>query len=287
MRDLIVVGAGPAGLGAALQAKQTGLDVLVLERDRVGGRLNLAREVGNFPWHAAGRPTGAAIVRQLRRQAQRSGVRIAKQGCHRIDWNGRCFEVLTAAAVYRCRALIVATGVVPRRLEVPVAPAAARLVSYRWCDVPAGRGCRVAVIGAGEVAVDQACTLAERGARVTMLCRGGRPRASANLVALARSLGVRLKLNCTVLRIDASGDDGMVLATPRGRIRADGVLVAIGGEPTAPALTAAARRMLGRGLYIAGDGAAGSRRQAAVAFGGGVIAAISAMESIEGGRRRC
>ncbi|MRR10227.1 FAD-binding protein, partial [bacterium] len=62
VRDLIVIGAGPAGLGAGLQAAQADMDVLVLEKDRVGGRLNLARQVGNFPWHAAERPAGAAII---------------------------------------------------------------------------------------------------------------------------------------------------------------------------------------------------------------------------------
>ncbi|MCU0607307.1 MAG: NAD(P)/FAD-dependent oxidoreductase [Candidatus Edwardsbacteria bacterium] len=279
MRDLIVIGAGPAGLGAALQAARAGRDALVLEKERVGGRLNLARAVGNFPWPAAGQTSGAAIVRGLRRQARRSGVRISPEECRWIDRTGRWFIVRTAAAAYRCRAVVVATGVRPLPPAVPLDPAVARLVHYRWNDIPMRRGGRVAVIGAGEVAFDQACSLAERGAAVTVLCRGARPRAYAGLVSLARSLGVRLMLDRPVSRIETSRIPGVTLVTPRGRTRADAVLVAIGGEPSLPALTAAARRMLGHGLYIAGD-AAGGRRQAAIAFGDGVDKAMMAAGTI-------
>lgn len=287
MRDLIVIGAGPAGLGAGLQAAQAGMDVLVLEKDRVGGRLNLARQVGNFPWPAAERPAGAAIIRQLRQQAQRSGVRVAKQECRRIDWAGGRFEVLTAVSRHRCRALIIATGTRPRPLDLPLDPAVAGQVHYRWDEFPVRRGGRVAVIGAGEVAFDQACSLAERGAAVTVLCRGGRPRAFAGLVRQARALGVRVRLNRPVSRIEAAGNDGVVVATPRGRLVADAVLAAIGGEPSLPAMTAAANRRLGRGLYIAGDAVAGGRRQAAIAFGGGVDAAMMAAMTIRKGEGTC
>ncbi len=282
MHDLIVIGAGPAGLGAALQAAHTGGDVLVLERDRIGGRLNLAREVGNFPWHAAGRPAGAAIARQLWRQARRSGVRVAKEECRRIGRTGRCFEVLTAASRYRGRSLIIATGTRPRPIGVPLAPAVAGLVHYRWINIPVRRGMLVAVIGAGEVAFDQACSLAEHGAAVTVLCRSGAPRAFARLVAQSRGLGVRVLLGRTVSRIESAENGGVALVTPRGRVRAGSVLIAIGSEPSFPPTTPAARRLLGRGMFVAGDAVAGHRRQAAIAYGDGVNAAIMAMETIEG-----
>ncbi len=286
MRDVIVIGAGPAGLGAALQAKQAGLDALVLEKERVGGRLNLARRVGNFPWPAGGWLSGAVIVQGLRCQARRSGVRIAHQECLQVARAGQHFIVRTAAAEYRCRAVVVATGVRPLPLAVPLAPAAAGSVHYRWNDIKVHRGMRTAVVGAGETAFDQACSLAEHGAAVTVLCRGGRPRAHAGLVSLARSLGVRLRLNRPVSRIETSGTRGVALVTPRGRTRADAVLVAIGGEPSLPALTASARRRLGRGLHIAGDAVAGRRRQAAIAFGDGVDKAMMAHAYL-GGRGAC
>lgn len=276
MHDLIVIGAGPAGLGAALQATHYGLDVLVLERDQVGGRVRYADEIGNFPGFTAARTTGAALVKKLRTQAQLADMRIVNADCELIDWRRPCFIARTARGDHRGRAVIVATGVRPVPLSIPGAALAASRIHYYWSDIPSIRGKSIAVIGAGEVAFDQACSLARRGASVTILARGNVPGAFPGLITLARRLGIRVRCNAPVSSIATASRDRVALTNPGGRIVADHVLVAIGSAPLLPPMTADARNRIDRGVYLAGDAAEVNRRQAVIAFGDGVQQAMQA-----------
>jgi len=284
MHDLIVIGAGPAGLGAALQAIYYGLDVLVLERKDVGGRLRYAREIRNFPGFMAVHSSGAALVKKMRTQAQGSGMRTVNAECKLIDWQRSCFMVHTSGRVQHGRSVIIATGVRPVPLAIPGAVEAEDRIHFYWTDIPGIRGKTVAVIGAGEVAFDQACSLAEHGAKVLILARGITPRAFPGLVALARRKGVRIRFNAPVRSITAASEGRVVLHTPGEQAKADYVLAAIGSKPCLPSLTTVAKKQMDRRIYLAGDADAANHRQAAIAFGDGVQKAMRVYTMLRNGK---
>jgi thioredoxin reductase len=174
--------------------------------------------------------------------------------------------------------VIIAIGVRPKllaRLDPGVA------LEY-WDDARVRRGDGVAVIGGGEIAFDQACSLAGRGASVDLLMRGRRPRAHALLVRDAAALGVRIWTQAVIRRIECAGRHCLITLGGGRSLLARHLLPAIGCRAQLPQLSAAARRLLGKGLFIAGDTRPGSPRQAAAAFGDGVAAAMRAYEHLRG-----
>jgi thioredoxin reductase (NADPH) len=285
MHDLIVIGAGPAGLGAAIHAVHLGLDVLVLENGGIGGRLRYAGEVRNFPGFLAARPDGAALAKKLAEQARRAGVRIERKECGLIDRRGTCLVVQTSGGVQRGRSVIIATGVRPVPLAIPGAAGAKDRIHFYWTDIPGIRGKTVAVIGGGEVAFDQACSLAEHGARVSVLTRGNSPRAFPGLVTTARRKGVRIRCNAPVRSVATASDGRLVLNTPDTPVRSDFVLAATGSVPCLPVMTAAARNRMNQGLFLAGDVSEMNCKQAVVAFGDGVQKAIRVFTMVRNGER--
>ncbi|MDI6739944.1 MAG: NAD(P)/FAD-dependent oxidoreductase [Candidatus Edwardsbacteria bacterium] len=280
MHDLIIIGGGPAGLGAGIQAVHCGLDVLVLERDEIGGRLRYAREIRNFPGFLNAHPSGTLLVTRLREQARRSKLHLARARCGLIDWKRPFFIVRTTYQRYRCRAVIVATGVRPKPFDARGLAAILQRVHYYWKNIPRVRRKTVAVIGGGETAFDQACSLAGQGAAVTVLVRGEKAKAHRRLLNDARKAGVRILRNAPVRSAAIQSDGRIRLVTPVGRIAADEILACIGSEPCLPAMTAAVKSRRNQGLYLAGDVRRNSYKQAAIAFGDGVQKAMMAGESI-------
>ena len=291
--DAVVVGAGPAGLSAALQLVRQGLEVVVLERDRPGGQLSAANLVENYPGISP--LPGAALARRIAAQARRAGVRVVREEALRIA-RGPPLTVVTSAGRRRARAVVVATGAEP--------------VGVRGIDTVYGirdarryRGREVAIVGGGDAALDAALRLRGAGARVTVLCRGALS-ALPLLVRRCRRAGVRVLTGCPVLSLTrgagrpggsraGGAGRGWRVETAVGSMEFDGVLSALGKVPRAGILPLPIERLrphplTGRtvvpGLYIIGDLAAGRHRQLAVAAGMGVAAAMDAADFIEGRR---
>lgn len=278
--DLIIVGGGPAGIGAALQAGRTGRKVLLAEKGALGGRLNHAFLVKNFPLAGPKGCSGKAIVRGLVKQLKASDVTIIQGPSQVIDHKGGSFVSMINGLNYNSRAVILAGGLEPKKLTVPGAGEAfeQKRLAYYWDDIIGSlKDKHIAVIGGGEVGLDQACSLAGNGAKVMLLVRGDKVKAYPGLIKLAEDLGVKIKYCFTMDRISQNGTK-LVLHSPGNReLKCDRAVVAIGSSVPRTIISGQAKMFMNKGLYLAGDLVNKNNKQAAIAFGSGVKAASLAL----------
>jgi thioredoxin reductase (NADPH) len=171
--DLIVIGAGVAGLTAAMHAGRCGLRVAVVERMGVGGQITAAERIENFPGLPQG-VSGAELGPLLHEQADAAGVESILDTVEAIAADGDWYIVQCASEEIRARALIIAAGSTPRSLGVPGEEALLGCgVSHcASCDGHFFSGQEVCVIGGGDSALDEALVLAEHASHVAVFHRG-------------------------------------------------------------------------------------------------------------------
>jgi thioredoxin reductase len=263
--DVVIVGAGPAGLSAALRAKELGLTYVVLEQG------TMAASIKSFPrgklvfdqpldvpvegalWLRE--CTKEELLAQWTRIVRKHGVAIREHHrVTRVAREGDAFVVTTespeGARELTARRVLLAIGRrgTPRRLAASIAAGAETKVSYALADARSFAGKRVLVVGLGDSAMEAACAIATQpGAEVTISYRGdGFTRGKARNVAEVKSLVTRGKARVVfeseVERVD---EDAVTLRTPRGceRIANDAVIVLIGGVPSWDLVRAAGVRL--------------------------------------------
>lgn len=242
--DLLVVGAGPAGLAAAVYAASDGLRVAVAERAAPGGQAAYTSRIENyFGLDPAAPPmSGAHLSRIGGRQAETFGAEllilrgVVDGG---VSASGRQFVRLATGEELEAPALIVATGVEWRRLDLPgldeligngVYYGAGRSEAARL------RGSQVVIVGAGNSAAQAAMNFADHADHVTMVCRGTALSASASRYLVDRierhpRITVRLRSHVTAVHADGRLREVTVGDAAGGeeRIAADGLFIAIGG----------------------------------------------------------
>jgi len=172
MRDVIIIGSGPAGYTAAIYAARANLYPLVYEGDTVGGQLTLTTKVENFPGFPEG-VDGPELMGAMRRQAEKFGAKIVPETVTAVDLAARPFRVTAGGRTEEARTLIVATGAKAKTLGLPAEAALyGRGVSTcATCDAAFFRGKRVAVAGGGDAALEEADFLTRFAERVTLLVR--------------------------------------------------------------------------------------------------------------------
>lgn len=185
VRDVIIVGSGPAGYTAAIYAARAGLDSLVVEGEAPGGALMAAGPVDNYPGIAPS-VGGPALAAAMREQAQRFGAELHAGDVDRFDLHDEVKTVAVRDELFHARALILAMGSVNRPLDVPGERDlfGHGLSTSAKLDGAQFTGCEVAVIGGGDAAVEEALYLASRARHVTLVHH--RPRLRASAIAVAR-----------------------------------------------------------------------------------------------------
>lgn len=206
--EVIIVGAGPAGLTAALYAGRYRLRTIVLEKLAIGGQILLSPTIENFPGFPGGIST-IDFVDKMKAQVEELGVTVETDEVMSIntakDRQAFAFSVEAAGSKYSAKALIVASGAGYKRLQVP---GEERLigkgVSYcATCDAPFFKNKEVVVVGAGDRALEEALYLAEYAKRVTILHRRQQLRASLILQEKAKkNPRIDFVLECTVEKIE-------------------------------------------------------------------------------------
>ena len=260
--DVVINGAGPAGLTAAVYAASEGLRTLVTEWDAPGGQAGTSSRIENYPGFPHG-ISGAELASGAFEQARRFGAEVlvgAGTMAAEAAGDGSTTIHLASGASVRARTLVIAGGVVYRRLEAPgVEELIGRGVFYGSApgEAPMYRGRRVAVVGGANSAGQAAIHLADAGAQVALLCRGERlDRSMSNYLIERIEPDDRIDVRTGTQVAEAHGESWLrelVLDGPEGRstLEADALYVLIGGAP----LTLAVRRWLRcdrNGYIIAG-----------------------------------
>jgi len=182
VEKLVIIGSGPAGLTAAIYGCRADLDPLVFMGTKYGGQLMLTSEVENFP----GFPDpvlGPDLIARMKSQAERLGARLIQEDVVRVNFRTYPFEVYTGLGVTRAHALILAMGANPRRLDLPseMKLMGKGVSNCAVCDGFFFRGKKVAVVGGGDTAMEEATFLSKFASQVQVIHRRDELRASAAL----------------------------------------------------------------------------------------------------------
>lgn len=291
--DVIVVGAGAAGLTAALYAARRNLRVLVVSQD-IGGQAATAAAVENYP--GLERVDGLALMLTMKAQAERFGATVILDDVRRTTRDGQWFVVGAAEGAYRSRTLILAHGLTRRHLDVPGEERfAGKGVSYcATCDAPLFKGRAVAVAGGGNSAMDAALLLAAFCPTVSLITINGELHGERVLVdRLAQTPNVRIMTRTKTVAIEGDATVTGLVVERGGRretIPVGGVFVEI-GLTVNPGLVSGLLPLDERnqiiinpidngtnvpGLFAAGDVTTVAQKQIVVSAGEGAKAALGA-----------
>ncbi len=295
--DLVIVGAGPAGLTAAIYAARSGLSAVVLDRQNVGGAVAITPNVENYPGFVS--VPGAKLVDILGLHARQYTPIHEFEGVTEVKI-GRLIEVYTDKAMYLCRALILATGATWKKLGVPGEERLfGRGVSYcATCDAYLYRGKKVLVVGGGNTAATDALYLKNIGAVPTIVHRRGLLRAERHLADSVAREGIEVLFNTTVAEIlgKTRVSGARVIEADSGaerEVEAEAVFVAIGELANSELaelvglatddegnirIESGQRTNIPR-VYAAGD-VTGGIRQIVTAVSQGAVAAMSAFDDL-------
>jgi thioredoxin reductase (NADPH) len=293
--DVIVLGAGPAGLTAAIYTARAKFKTLVITGPMVGGQIALTYQIDNYPGFSGG--TGPDLVGVMRKQVENFGAEFIENSATKVDLSERPFKVHVEGDEYVGRTLIIATGSLNRKLGLK---SEERLMGRgvfvcATCDALLYEGKKVVVIGGGDSAVQEALDLANFASEVFVVHRRDRLTACKCLVDRANEndkikyvwntevqeiLG-ETKVEGVVLRNRASGDVWT--------LECDGVLLAIGWDPNTSLLSGQLEleengyivsenevETSVEGVYVAGDLNDRRYRQVVTACSSGCKAALEA-----------
>ena len=188
VRDLIIIGGGPAGYTAALYAARANLEPVVIEGFQWGGQLMITSDVENYPGYAEG-VLGPEMMKDFRRQAERFGAEFISDDVTRVDFSEQPFRIWVGDEEYRSEAVIIATGADARKLGLESEQRLqARGVSYcAVCDGAFFREKEIVVVGGGDSAMEEAIFLTKFADKVTLVHRREEFRASQIMEDRARA----------------------------------------------------------------------------------------------------
>lgn len=288
--EVAIIGAGPAGLAAAIQLRRYGIEALLFEQDQPGGLLLNANLVENYPGFPNG-IRGSNLVKLFLQQAERAGVVITFERVEALRIDGSTFILETSRTSYQAEIVVIASGTRANNLtDVIIDSQAQDRVVYEIYPLVGLQGNRIAIIGAGDAAFDYALNLAKRN-QVLVL---NRSQARKCLPLLwERSLkasNIAYRENVIVEMVKSTQERKLLLScqNPSGeeKIMVDYLVGAIGRRPQLGFLTGEVKAKLpelaGEGkLHVIGDAGNDIYRQTSIAVGQGILASMQINHKLE------
>lgn len=304
--DVIVIGAGPAGLTAGLYAGRAKLDTLIIERERYGGQIATSSEIENYPGEIEGE-TGPSLIERMVKQTEQFGCEKVFDTIRDVELEGDIKVLKGYNGEYKGKTVIIASGAAPMTMGCPgEKELTGRGVSYcATCDAGFFEGLQVYVVGGGDSAVEEAEYLTKFAKKVTIIHRRDQLSAAKSIQEKAfNNSKIDFLWNTVVEEIKGDGIvESMVVKNVKTgeltEIKADeadgtfGIFVFIGYKPqTEPfegkvameggyILTDADMKTNISGVFAAGDIRAKTLRQVVTAATDGAIAAVQAEKYIE------
>jgi thioredoxin reductase (NADPH) len=296
-----VLGAGPAGLSAALYTARAQVPTVVFEGNLPGGQLTETTFVENWP--AVSRKLGLDIMKELREQAQHFGVMYAQDSVVSIDTNSWPYRLITVNGLtVHALTVVIATGAQAKKLNIPGEKEywGKGVSACATCDAPLYKDRVVAVIGGGDVACEQATYLATIAKQVYVLVRADHLRASPAMQKRVQNASrIKVMYNTKVKSIIGDGHliSALELEGDKKNLVIDGLFVAIGHTPTTAwlgktvtcnesgyiILNDRSQATNIPGIFAAGDVADARYQQAGVAAGDGIKAGLDAQRFLSQG----
>ena len=298
MYDVVIIGAGPAGLTAAIYTRRAAKKVLVLEAKVYGGQIVNTLDIENYP--AEEHISGYDFATKLYNQAKNLGAEIVFEKVISIEANGKQKKVITTDNVYEAGSVIIATGSENKKLGLSNEDQLiGKGISYcATCDGAFYKNKKVAVVGGGNTALEDALYLADVAEKVYLIHRRSEFRGEDSTVSrLKGKENIQFVLNSNVTKLNAGNKlESIEVASTDGKVRTieiDGLFVAIGRIPESKAFANLIKlddagyieadekcHTNVDGIFVAGDSRTKGVRQLVTAVSDGAIAATEAVKYI-------
>ena len=301
IEDVIIIGAGPAGLAAALYAARANLDPLVFTGTDLGGQVSLTYSIENYPGFPDGL-SGTELAELFKKNAEKFGARIEFDSVTAVDLSKRPYTVKTYSAEHKTKSLIIAIGASPKKLGIPGEDELrGKGVSYcATCDGWFFKDKKVAVVGGGDSALEEAIFLTRYASSVTIIHRRDELRAGAILQERARK-NEKIGFLWDTIVTEIKGDGGLnqlalenTKTGKKSELKVDGLFVFIGHKPNSTMFTSqlemdengylitdAHHRTKLPGVFAAGEIHDSVYKQVVTSAGMGAAAAIEARKFLE------
>jgi len=301
--DVVVIGSGPAGLTAAIYTTRGAASTLILGGEVWGGQLMLTTMVDNFPGFSEG-ILGPKLIGEMRTQAERFGALFQEVNVESVDTSKKPFEIVAGGKIYLTNSIIIATGAQTTWLDVPgVKELIGKGVSScAPCDAPFFKGKKVAVVGGGDSAMEEALVLTKYVLEVIIIHRRDEFRASVAMQEKVKS-NPKIKIMWNTEVVKAKGESKLESLSLRNNktnetseVPFDGLFVAIGHAPSTMIFKGKidldergyvknqGTRTNVPGVFVSGDVHDSMYKQAITAAGFGCMAGMDALKYLEEGK---
>jgi len=291
VNDVVIIGAGPAGLGTAIQLKRYGIELILLEKEKVGGLLRNANLVENYPGFPDG-ISGTELIKLFKKQIHNVGIKIQFEEVLELDNKNGIFLTKTAHRTILSRIVVIASGTKPRKLSnLNVSKDLENRIFYEVYPLAQVANEKIAIIGAGDAAFDYALNLSKKN-EVMILNRGSRVKCLPILFKkVMENERISYLENIQVKNIECSNGNLTLTcydSTGEQEICVSYLLVAIGREPSLDFLSENLKENLEKlqklkVLHIIGDVKNDIYRQTAIAVGDGIKAAMEIYSKLKEG----
>lgn len=304
LRDIVIIGGGPAGLTAGMYVARSRMDALLIESFSVMGQATMTDIIENYP--GVEKTTGYGLVSVFKKQAESFGLEISQSHVSEVSIveqdNRRYFQIKTDSGDHKAISLIVASGASSKKLSVPGEDAfIGKGVSYcATCDGPFYRGMDVVVVGGGDTAVEEAIYLTRFAEKVTIVHRRNKLRSARILQERAMASG-KIDFAWQSVVEEIIGDETVKTARVRNVVTGDisdiecrGVFIFVGWTPNTSFMNGIANldksgrivvdnamRSSTEGLFACGDCTDKILNQVVTAAGDGATAAFSSQKYVE------